>query len=351
MGSCFSDQNGEDSQRDTKISAPIQTESKILKVLLLGAGESGKSTIFKQMKIIHDKGFTDSELKDFRYVVFANVIKGMKTLVESASNLNLTFNDEETKDRATRVFEVEDDFIMYMQRVWNDELCDDIQALWRDPVIQAAFDKRSHTQLDDSTEYYLNSLERIRKPDYIPTEEDVLWARVKTTGIIEVRYPYGDKVVSLVDVGGQRNERKKWINCFVDVDIVVFVVSLIDYNLKCYEDGEKNRMSESLELFEKTVNSAIFSKTPVLLLLNKTDLFKHKIKRESLKTTFPEYDGPEEYDPALKYINNKFTSMDKSTKQERTIYTYPICAMQKEVVQETFDNIGAVYSKFTSVHK
>lgn len=54
--------------------------------------------------------------------------------------------------------------------------------------------------------------------------------RVITTGVgtIEVREP--PLRYSVVDVGGQRNERKKWLHCFDDVKAVVFLVSLAGYN-------------------------------------------------------------------------------------------------------------------------
>ena len=43
----------------------MEAESKIIKMLLLGAGESGKSTIFKQMKIINKDGYSEKERKEF----------------------------------------------------------------------------------------------------------------------------------------------------------------------------------------------------------------------------------------------------------------------------------------------
>jgi hypothetical protein len=48
----------------------------------------------------------------------------------------------------------------------------------------------------------------------------------------------------VVDVGGQRSERKKWIHCFDDVKAIVFVVSLAGYNQVLFEDEEMNRMHE-----------------------------------------------------------------------------------------------------------
>ena len=59
----------------------------------------------------------------------------------------------------------------------------------------------------------------------------------------------------MYDVGGQRNERKKWIHCFDSVTAVIFVAALSGYDSKCYEDHTQNRMIEALVLFEDISNS------------------------------------------------------------------------------------------------
>lgn len=92
----------------------------------------------------------------------------------------------------------------------------------------------------------------------MPTVKDVLMSRTKTTGVSEMEFNVGKThfrfrfsvfVVFLsfdrmVDVGGQRSERKKWMHCFQDVTAVLFVVALSEYDLKLYEDNSTNRMFE-----------------------------------------------------------------------------------------------------------
>jgi len=56
------------------------------KLLLLGGGESGKSTLFKQMITIYGQGFPEGERKTFRSVIFNNTINAMKTLCEQSEN-------------------------------------------------------------------------------------------------------------------------------------------------------------------------------------------------------------------------------------------------------------------------
>jgi len=70
--------------------------------LLLGAGESGKSTIFKQVKIIHHSGFTEDECKSYKDRVRTNVIDSMKSLINATSKLNMPLEDDESKKKNCR---------------------------------------------------------------------------------------------------------------------------------------------------------------------------------------------------------------------------------------------------------
>lgn len=71
-----------------------QIVSKELKVLLLGAGECGKSTIVKQMKIIHDKGYSVDEKKLFRNLVHSNTIQSLLIILKSMDPLRIAYKDK-----------------------------------------------------------------------------------------------------------------------------------------------------------------------------------------------------------------------------------------------------------------
>ena len=81
----------EDNLASRRIDEALRREKREMemevKLLLLGAGESGKSTFSKQMKIIHLKGFNDDEKHFFREVIFSNVIMAMRSIVIYASRL------------------------------------------------------------------------------------------------------------------------------------------------------------------------------------------------------------------------------------------------------------------------
>jgi G-protein alpha subunit len=95
---------------------------------------------------------------------------------------------------------------------------------------------------------FLDNVDKYADPSFVPTEEDVLRSRAKTTGISETDFSIDNTHFKMVDVGGQRSERKKWIHCFQDVTAVVFFVALSEYNQTLYEDQTVNRMHESLKV-------------------------------------------------------------------------------------------------------
>jgi guanine nucleotide-binding protein subunit alpha len=95
----------------------------------------------------------------------------------------------------------------------------------------------------------------------------------------------------LVDAGGQRAERRKWVKYYEGIVGIIFVAALDDWDVPCPEEPNKTRMEESLEVFESLINHDWFSKLPWILFMNKTDLFAEKIKKVKLKDTFKKYKG------------------------------------------------------------
>jgi len=123
------------------------------------------------------------------------------------------------------------------------DVADAIRSLWRDSAVQEAISRSREFQLNDSAIYYFNAIDRMASPSYLPSDQDILRSRVKTTGITETTFKVGDLTYKLFDVGGQRSERKKWIHCFENVTALVFLVSLSEYDQMLYEDESVVRLS------------------------------------------------------------------------------------------------------------
>lgn len=81
-------------------------------------------------------------------------------------------------------------------------------------------------------------------------------------------------MLRLVDVGGQRSERRKWAGVFEGVEVLLFLISISEYNQVLYEDETVSRFSEATTLWSSIANSRWFAKTNVILFLNKIDLFR-----------------------------------------------------------------------------
>ena len=61
----------------------------------LGAGESGKSTVLKQMRLIHAGGFSRNERKQWRVVIFHNLVNAFQILLGAMEDTNTEFEDED----------------------------------------------------------------------------------------------------------------------------------------------------------------------------------------------------------------------------------------------------------------
>ena len=164
---------------------------------------------------------------------------------------------------------------------------------------------------------------------------------MRTTGIIETTFRYRDLIYRMFDVGGQRSERRKWIQCFDDVTAVIFVMALSGYDMKLFEDQETNRVDESLTLFDAICNNKFFIDTAMILFLNKTDLFSQKIARVPLKNYFPDYDGPaNDAASAKRFIMGKFKKVSK--RPEKQIYEHFTCATNTDNIRHVFDAVSDI---------
>jgi len=329
------DEGALERRQAAQVEAQLKKDRKVydreIKLLLLGTGESGKSTIVKQMKIIHLNGFkNDDERKEYKPVIYSNIMQSMKSLIKGAAKLQITVEDRARADKMLQLSGAGESF--------TPEIGRDVQKLWKDAGILAAFARANEFQLNDSAKYYLDDIDRLVDVNYVPTVQDVLRSRVITTGIQETEFTYANVKFRMVDVGGQRNERRKWIHCFQDVTAIIFCVALSEYDQKLYEDESQNRMIESLLLFDEITNSRWFMNTSMILFLNKMDLFREKIQKVDLSACFPEYGDGKNYDKGLAFIKHKFVSLNKNPDKKK-IYTHETCATDTRNIKFVFEAV------------
>ncbi|KAF8344326.1 guanine nucleotide binding protein, alpha subunit [Cantharellus anzutake] len=314
MGACVSAGDRDGRARNAIIDKQIEEDSRRLrgecKILLLGSGESGKSTIVKQMKIIHQKGFTKDELMLYRPVVNKNVVESAQDVANAMIKFSLQPEVGVNRDYMMQIkdfqYDPDPSFTLPIS------LAEAIESFWKDPVILRLMERSNEFYLMDSADYFFSNVRRICDRNYVPTEVDVLRARAKTTGITETRFTMGQLSIHMFDVGGQRSERRKWIHCFEAVTSIIFCVAISEYDQVLLEEKAQNRMLESLVLFESVVNSRWFLSTSIILFLNKIDVFQSKLARSPLEKYFPEFKGGSDVQKATKFILWKFVGMNRA---------------------------------------
>lgn len=163
----------------------------------------------------------------------------------------------------------------------------------------------------------------------------------------------------VIDVGGQKGEREKWIDYFQNNDAVIFFVALSEYDQKLAEDNSTNRMTESLKLFSDVCNHQWFAEAAIILFLNKSDIFREKIVKVPLTVAFPEYKGAHRrclsacvrranplvagqnaFEPASEYIRTKF--IDRINNKKKAVYPFITCATNTENFKNVFNAVKDV---------
>jgi len=353
--------------------AQKKNESKI-KMLLLGAGESGKSTIFKQMRILYGAPRTEDEIRMFGVVVRSNVVVVVKKLLHLIKDMDLEesliqeseenaridgeggMSYKEAYDELNKAFidsiddeeeitsEPSDDWVGYSNRAGSNankeakkflkyQFC--LKTLWESKASREAWKNGSKVNMNASHVVFLNDSDRLAAPTYKPTNEDILLARVRTTQVVVERYMMGDSMFEVTDVGGQRAERRKWIGCFDNVDGLIFVAGLSEYDQTLAEAKRQNRMKEALDLFKFNANDNVFAKSGILLFLNKRNLFEEKILTSHIadQKHFSDYVGPDrDYHAGIEYFKKKFNECvgENSNKE---IFTHVTCATDTNAME------------------
>ncbi|CAN8106192.1 unnamed protein product [Discula destructiva] len=300
---------------DKMIKADEKRMSKEVKLLLLGAGESGKSTVLKQMKLIYATGFSKTEKLEWKPVVFNNIIQSFRMIYDAMTEFNIPFEKPESeKDMEQVLIEYElspnDQFpLAYLQPLKN---------LWTDEGVKKAIAKGNEYALHDNLDYFCDDLERVFEKSYVPTDQDLLRSRLRTTGITETIFDLSQLTYRMFDVGGQRSERKKWIHCFENVNCLLFLVAISGYDQCLVEDKDGNQMNEALMLWESIANSHWFLKSALILFLNKMDLFKEKLPKSPISQHgFTDYHGePDDWKQASKYFMDKFRALNRNPEKE-----------------------------------
>jgi len=279
------------------------------------------------------KGFSEEERLMYKHVVFSNCIEQMRLLVRAAIQHDCIAT-EPNKNNARNLVN-----LPHGSNTWSVDVGKSIKSLWTDQGIQTVYAKSTNLeiQLNDTADYFFQNIYRFIAPDYVPSDGDILRTRVRSTGIEEATFVFDKMTFRVVDVGGQRSERRKWIHCFDCVKAVLFCAALSDYDQVLRELRTVKRMEEALNLFEDVTNSTYFASSSIILFLNKVDLFKDKIERGvDLRQCFPQYQGGTDFQEACQFIKKRFLERVANGKP---IYLHFTCAIDTQNIEHVINDV------------
>ncbi|TPX74921.1 hypothetical protein CcCBS67573_g03806 [Chytriomyces confervae] len=391
MGGCASGETKEDAMKsahskliDRSIKMDEQEMSRAAKtttkILLLGSGESGKSTILKQFKLIYGQGFSDDDVKYYRAAILGNLVLCSKALVQAMDKLKIPYQfnpaavEARIKDQAAVVASFDSnvflddqiaiiameeynsssqpqilpaaalmkDAVVFSADTLTQHEVNAIKELWADTGVQYCYRRSNEFQLLDCCGYFMAEINRVTAPNFIPTKQDILQARITTTGVSENMFTIGPGVFYRVfDMGGQRSERRKWAVHFSDCNAIIFLIAISAFDQLCIEDNETNRMAESLTLFSNICNHPMFKHTSMIVFLNKIDLFKAKLKKTLLSKHFPNFKGPNTFDATSEYFAHQITELNKY-QESKIVYIYYTWATDTTQIETVFCTVNVI---------
>lgn len=332
----FLSPSGEQVNNFVTRTVPDYLEQRTLqKLLLIGNNGSGTSTIFKQAKILYKATpFSEDERENIKLKIQSNVYGYLGILLEGRERFedesliemrkrksyhksdsigNTDENDDKTIYSIGTRLKAFSDWLLKTMVAGNleaifpaatREYAPLVEELWNDAAIQATYKRRSELEMLPSVaSYFLERAVDILRTDYEPSDVDILYAEGVTSSnglaCVDFSFPQsepGDDIdtadlhdsllrYQLIRVQARGlGENCKWLEMFEDVRIVIFCVSLNDYDQYSYDANGSlvNKMMLSQRLFESIVTHPTFEQMDFLLILNKFDLFEEKIERVPL---------------------------------------------------------------------
>ncbi|KAH9928982.1 G-protein alpha subunit [Amylocystis lapponica] len=186
---------------------------------------------------------------------------------------------------------------------------EDMIRLWGDETIQVLL-RAKHLRLEDQPGFFLDSLQRVTAPRYMPTDDDILRARLKTLGITEYRFSIKEgtglgatsREWRIYDVGGQRSLVTAWAPYFDDMNAILFLAPISCFDQVLVEDPNVNRLEDSVLLWKSIVSNPLLSNTSIAKLGAGIELGKYIISYGN---------RPNDFESTSAYLRRKFAQIHK----------------------------------------
>ncbi|KAJ3306878.1 guanine nucleotide-binding protein subunit alpha [Kappamyces sp. JEL0829] len=292
------------------------------RVLILGTSDSGKSTLLKQLRILHGGGFSLEEIHSFKLQMYQNILATCATIVKYCNELDLwPAPEEKQKYQPLLVYDAKASSISVpIQKL--------IANLWKQVYVKSAYDTKQFP-IQDTASYFLSRIESLCDPTYTVKNENILHIRTATKKIHETVFVIEQQKFHFFDVNGQRHERKYWVPYFDNVHTILFVISIASYDQTTEESPPINRMQDAMALFSEICNNKLLAKVRKILFLNKYDLFKKKIKINLVRKYIPEAPNVTTAKELLEFFTQSF----KTSSGNPNLTVHTTCCTDSNTMQ------------------
>eukprot|EP01097_Dermamoeba_algensis_P009059 TRINITY_DN6248_c0_g1_i1.p1 TRINITY_DN6248_c0_g1~~TRINITY_DN6248_c0_g1_i1.p1 ORF type:complete len:354 (-),score=70.57 TRINITY_DN6248_c0_g1_i1:302-1363(-) len=302
-------------ERNLQIDEEIRNRRKnqLHDMLILGAPQSGKSTLLKQIKLL-TVGFSQHERVEWILDCRVDVLRSLQHLFVISHKLDISFSSDviDSFDNLSRLTDEE----LTEERMTNEhrntiiKLCENpeimgLVTMWREHEL-------NESGLSDSLHYLLTHASRIFSKEFIPNDADILRTKRRKSVVQEVCFDQGKRTMRAIDLENITGNKKKWTDQFDSVDYVIYCISLSDFNMTLAESPDVNKLRESLEEFRKEISQTNEQRVE-FVVLNKMDLFREKLEKYHFSSFISEYQGPNIAEDCAKFIEEKLRQIMADT--------------------------------------
>eukprot|EP01084_Bolivina_argentea_P312408 540859_1 len=277
----------------TILSPHAKSKTSGFNVLLLGPGDSGRSEIFAAIEKLYQD---DDDMQKIKEDICRSILLDIHDLCNYNKALNTVQTDNEYKLSSLELNDICDQIQSWPRHaiveqpslILTNALAIDINQLWNDRAMKLTFSKRQHTHIMNNTAYFLDKILEIvnKENDYNPSFDDMCRIRDQKTlntgfgqkRVLAQTKMFGECQLTITNIGGQRSERKKWINMMKDdFDMIWFIIDISEFDVMCWEDMNTLRLQEALNLFENMVTAGLMNNKTTTIIFNKHDLLLEKL--------------------------------------------------------------------------
>ncbi|KAI8903973.1 guanine nucleotide binding protein, alpha subunit [Gorgonomyces haynaldii] len=305
-----------------------------LNILLLGPADSGKSTVLKQMHILHGQGFPEEYMDMCKTAIQQNIIDGIKQLLLGFKIVGVSHLSRENEKSGKYLIGFSRD------RLQNEytKYCQEVSMMLETLPCKKALRKAELIGIQDTVQFFWSKPQHYLSPGFVPTQEDILMCRMPTEHITDNIFDIHNKKWHIIDVAGHRDKRSRWAPYFEKrLATVIYVLSAASFCQTMEEDPNTNRLQDALKLYESVASNQILQLTTMVVFFNKYDLIEDKLSKHQIKDFFPDFEAPNERKQYLKFVDTKLEHI--ASKRKLMLFKHKTTAIDTELMAKVIRSV------------